>query len=619
MNRTSGLLSASKSSIAVSEGGGWEEEKPQDIGRHGYRKASVAAVSSQLLAADEHFSRNSCQEVDNRQCALSSVAAPCTAESTPVSSTQQLVGMSAGARPKQRPQPETRETVSQASLAFSPSDTRKAGRVKRTRTRCSVPVLPQQLSEKGYRLKNNARLLGKGSIQSVYSLARELANGSEISGFAIKFPCKDGRGRALKGLEIQEELASMKGGDQYFVPVVEKVVENGELICHVEPEGRPVAECIDVDAWGIEQQMSVLCRTLGAINMMHAKKIAHLDIKPDNLIVKNPTTEMMARLCDFEFAMKLNDMDQLTIIRSGTCENLSWHVLRGERYYPVLADLWAFTFTAWMLMALDKAPLHWLSGMLSSEDEERRNKIATRLTERLVGAVPLGDKKYPPGSRIQLSCDKLIALLRKTHGEKDCRSLQQFFWDYFEFPADIDQLRFTLAAEKYILKEMLSIMFSPFSYSNKVNRMMDLIAAASHCAKTLDAHPEYDEKEVQQQIQSASYKPVVRLAGIQSAPPHPDWSGSRQMPEASAKPGNEQHRQLDDFMARKQSVFQFMEQLVERNDVRDMLIGYLAEGGPLNFLEEEGKDDNQLFLWLMGEWRARRGRQKESSPLKLAC
>ena len=94
MNRTTGLLSASKSSTAASEGSEWEE-KTQRIGRHGYRKTSVAAVSSQSFVADK---RPLHKTVSDRQGGASFAVDHMAREKpTSVSSAQQLVGVSMGA------------------------------------------------------------------------------------------------------------------------------------------------------------------------------------------------------------------------------------------------------------------------------------------------------------------------------------------------------------------------------------------------------------------------------------------------------------------------------------------------------------------------------------------
>ena len=641
MNRTTGLLSASKSSTAASEGSEWEE-KTQRIGRHGYRKTSVAAVSSQSFVADK---RPLHKTVSDRQGGASFAVDHMAREKpTSVSSAQQLVGVSMGARPKQCH--ETRETATQASPALAPSNTRKASRVERSRTLPvliqqspgrgyrlihapsntrkasrverprTLPVLPRQLSGRGYRLID-AMPFSKGIVHSA-SLTREAADGSETSRFVLKYPCNDDRGRALIGLEIQEKLLSLKGGGRYFVPVAEKVVDNDELICHVEPEGMPVSECINTNTWSIKQEMLVLCRTLSAIKMMHAQSIAHLNIKPDNLIVEKSDTEMEVKLSGFDFAMELNDINQLEFIQSGTYEYMCRDMLRGELYIPGLADLWAFTFTAWMLMASEKAPLHWLSGM--QENADRRSQIYPLLNKKL--SLTIMDSKLPEGGSlpgaVEVPDDRLIDLLRKDRSAKGCRALQQFFWECFNFPADIDKLQFASAAKKYILKEMLWIMCVPFSYSDKLEKMTGLITAASCCAETFDIHPEYDEEKVQKIIQKAGHKPFTEFLGMESALCClPEWLGSKEIPEASAKLSNEQYRQLDNFMERKCRVFQYMEQITKWNDLRDMLIGYLAEGGSLDFLEEKGDDDNRLFLWLIGKLRARCDRAKEFSPIKL--
>ena len=554
MNRIPGHCPARKSSTVISEAGEGAERKLQNVGRHGYRETSAATVSSQSLVTDKHSPPESYQEVRGRQCTLSSAAThhaaavPRTAkaDSTPVLSTQQPAGMSTGARPKQRSQPEARETASQEAPALS--GTGEADWVEQV---TSVPELPRELFAKGYRL-GDSRLLGLGTTQLVFALAKEAADGSETSGFAIKFPCAEGKVNALKGVKIQERLASLEGGDKYFVPVVEKVIENGELICHVEPAGVSADQCIH-DTLSTKQKADILLHVFEAIRMMHAQNIAHLDIKPGNLIVKYPTDEMTMRFCDFEFAMELSDISAPATIESGTYRSLCSQVLKGEPYSPGMSDLWAFTLTAWMLMALDEAAVNWLSGMLYSK--ERQGKISSEFVKCIGFPAVIVCDDHLSGEESPSVCDQVTKITRSAllntfrqgrAGKDGPLVLQRFFWHHFEFPADIDEL-LLLSADKCILKEMLSIMFASFSYSDTVEKMMSLLTAASRCGDTLEIYSENNgnnEKGLLQIIQDAGYRRDAEpVATVRPFPfgHSPDRSG-REISEESVQPDKQQYR-----------------------------------------------------------------------------
>ena len=101
---------------------------------------------------------------------------------------------------------------------------------------------------------------------------------------------------------------------------------------------------------------------------------------------------------------------------------------------------------------------------------------------------------------------QLIDCLDKQTADEARRQLQLLFWKNLEFPADIDKLQLS-AAEKCILKEMLSIMSFSFGYSDTLESMVSLITAASRCADTLETYCEHDETKTLETIQNAGYQP----------------------------------------------------------------------------------------------------------------
>ena len=526
MNRISGFSSVSRSSTAASEGNEVKEEKPQSICRHGHRKASVVAISSQSLAAHKTVSDRqggaslAAASRIPRLISSQSLAAAHMARktSTAVSSAQQPVRVSMGAMPKQHHRPETREATTQTSPALAPSDTRKASCTRQTQT---LPVLPRRLSAKGYHL-TSVEPFARGSVQSVYLLEKRTTNGFEASGLVVKFPSPDGRDFALHGLEIQEMLANSDNGDQYFVPVVEKVIEDDKLICHVEPEGTPVVEYIKANRLNLKQKIRMISQTFKAVERMHVQGIANLNIKANNLILKNPNADIQVRFCDFDFAIEVDEIDRAIILPIGTWEYMCSQVLQEKPCSPKIADLWACTLTAWVLMTSKLPVLHWVSGILSTT--ERRIRVLPELFEYLglTEQDHASERKLFPDNKSLMSdeCNSMYRCLtdhlcKKKTGEERKR-LQLFFWKHLELPVDIDNIKLP-SAEGYILKEMLSIMFFSSTYSDKFKKIMSLITAASRCADLFAENPELDEAKVLKLIQVMGYQPYDQAERLTDA------------------------------------------------------------------------------------------------------
>lgn len=669
MHRMPALFSGEKSSTATSEGCKGKTRKSQAGGRYGPRRTSTADASSQWFVADRRSLHRTCKTISGRQgasssltvhaakaeaslsqslvadtrslhkacekagqrCASSSVAAPHAAEgfhtaavkSTSVSSDQQAVEMSTGKDSSERQsRPETWQPALQVASAIAPSDTRSADSIRQASgLSASPPVLPRQLTKRGYLLASTEPC-GRGACKSIYPLTRKNVDKSEASRFVVKFPVEGERELVLKGVNIQERLASSEMGDKYIVPVVEKVMENGEFICHVEPEGTPASQLFHARYLDLKQKLHIFQQMFEAVEVMHAQEVVNLDIKLANIIMKNPIDSLIPRFCDFDVSMTFDDTDQQGIMQISTCESACHEVLQGVPYLPVMVDLWATTLTVWHTMALKLPSLHWLSGMLRSA---RRDKIRSELIRSfpfLADHTPEG-RLFPDGGRMttyeEILCDRLC----KDRDLAIRKKLQLFFWNNLEFPDDTYKLRLPLA-ERCILREMLSIMFLPSSCSDKFRRMMNLITAASRCALQVSILFKCNEEEILQTIRESGYQPCERverltraiqpMQSMRSRQPHPSSSQapdgfSEEIPkaEALAHIGEKQNRQVSHFMVRKRSVVQILvaSKIASRDDLRDMLIDYLASGGSLESLEE--KNDSHLFAWLTRKWQSRCG------------
>ncbi|KAG8826604.1 hypothetical protein FRC18_010021 [Serendipita sp. 400] len=74
---------------------------------------------------------------------------------------------------------------------------------------------------------------------------------------------------------------------------------------------------------------------------MHQHGVAHLDIKPDNIMVEPKYIPFKVSIIDFDVSMKVKDVETTTEGMVGTRGWIAPEVAKGGRYSPILADRWA--------------------------------------------------------------------------------------------------------------------------------------------------------------------------------------------------------------------------------------------------------------------------------------
>lgn len=84
---------------------------------------------------------------------------------------------------------------------------------------------------------------------------------------------------------------------------------------------------------------------LDAVLMCHKKGYVHLDIKPENILMK---TELQLKLCDFGLAMKVEKEEKINL-RAGSHLYLSPERLQPGSYDPFKADIWAIGVTLFFM------------------------------------------------------------------------------------------------------------------------------------------------------------------------------------------------------------------------------------------------------------------------------
>ena len=79
---------------------------------------------------------------------------------------------------------------------------------------------------------------------------------------------------------------------------------------------------------------------MAALRYLHAHRIAHRDLKLENVLVERRTG--CAKLCDFGFAVELHSKEEFVNEFSGTRAYSSPEVLLMRPHSPFAADIWSF-------------------------------------------------------------------------------------------------------------------------------------------------------------------------------------------------------------------------------------------------------------------------------------
>ena len=104
-----------------------------------------------------------------------------------------------------------------------------------------------------------------------------------------------------------------------------------------------------------EQETCIILRQLlGALEFLHARNISHRDIKLDNIVL---TQDCSPKLIDFGLSIISDKQNTLRKTFCGTEEYIAPEIVKGEKYDPKKADIWALGICAYT-MATSCFPWH---------------------------------------------------------------------------------------------------------------------------------------------------------------------------------------------------------------------------------------------------------------------
>ncbi|KIM25598.1 hypothetical protein M408DRAFT_37565, partial [Serendipita vermifera MAFF 305830] len=84
---------------------------------------------------------------------------------------------------------------------------------------------------------------------------------------------------------------------------------------------------------------------LEGVAFMHQQLVAHLDLKPDNMVVTDMQTSPRLLLIDFGTSVQVKSREDLVTGYRGTAgwvaPEVGWHETPDQSFCPINADLWA--------------------------------------------------------------------------------------------------------------------------------------------------------------------------------------------------------------------------------------------------------------------------------------
>ena len=188
------------------------------------------------------------------------------------------------------------------------------------------------LEMKGFRLLGPVGKGGSSSCYAVQSLKYKDLFVCKQLVISSKTTCSQCEIDSLKRLNSANVISMYDFHvERPYVYVILEYCPNGTLMDYVMKCGPPSGR----------QLLGVMKTLLGAVNFIHTHRVAHLDIKPTNVLLDRYGR---AKLADFGISRIVAD-DQLITGRAGTTAYMAPELWGTRPYDPFKADIWALGVT----------------------------------------------------------------------------------------------------------------------------------------------------------------------------------------------------------------------------------------------------------------------------------
>ena len=141
-------------------------------------------------------------------------------------------------------------------------------------------------------------------------------------------------------LEIHSFLNSVKSKDNHTIPILHTIaLSTGPII--VMPD-QLVLTYVASSVFETSGD-NLASQFIAGVRFMHQQNVAHLDLKPDNILVTPTTTNPRLQICDFDVSVRVAGLDSWITGYRGTQGWAAPEVTEdlSQRYQPIRADLWS--------------------------------------------------------------------------------------------------------------------------------------------------------------------------------------------------------------------------------------------------------------------------------------
>jgi serine/threonine protein kinase len=220
--------------------------------------------------------------------------------------------------------------------------------------------------------------------------------------------------KMLRAVSAQGEKVILKLTDEHEVEVLRRLHGNhskrqtriiplldvigGRVM--VLPLRMPLTHFLPLDASGDDVEQLALQFLEGVVYLQHSS-VAHLDLKPDNIVVRrDPVSKKVdLSIIDFNIAV-FADAEPTITGSSGTSGYCAPEVSAGKPYDPLLADRWSCgrvlaDFTGRMKQGRLRSEMHSLSQRLMNPNPSLRPPVLDALCPQEMGGVLDPSIRFP--------------------------------------------------------------------------------------------------------------------------------------------------------------------------------------------------------------------------------